>query len=222
MSCRALPDYLQAAFDEDDRMRAGEDTFERRIAELQAQRRPHAPEIVHKTYDPVERTPPQQQVADLSEAAQKRWDAWADAKIDRALFNFLKGHLKEAIGALVSELRREWQGEIKKAIADFKLPVLEGWQPRHYLKGSIVVSGGGLHQARENTSHPPGHHTWSVIVCPGEPGQDGLGAPELNSRLEKRLIDLELKLGALIVDRALDEHTVVDLPHFVRKRGNVA
>ena len=215
-----LPDFLRRAFDEDDRVRSEAEASDLRIAELQAQCRRQRGELVHKVYDQAERSQPQQRVADISAEAQKRWDAWADAKIDRALFNFLKGHLKETIGALISELRREWRGEIKKAITDFKLPVLQGWTPRFYNKGSIVLAGGGVYQAREDTAFHPGHSSWSCIAACGEPGQDGMGAAELNARLEKRLAGLELKLGALIVDHAFDERDrVVDLPKWPRKHN---
>ena len=177
----------------------------------QAERKRANPEqLVYKTFEPTKH------VADLSAEAMERWNAWADAKIDRALFNFLKGRLKELIGALVSELRREWQGEIKKAM----LPVMEGWTPRFYNKGSIVLAGGGVYQAREDTAHAPGHSSWNCIAAPGEPGQDGMGAAELNAKLERRLVDLELKLGALIVDRAFERNDdkVIDLPNPVRQR----
>jgi hypothetical protein len=215
-----LKRILQEVFAEDDRQRAEFEYREAQREQKQQALQRERGELVYKQYQPPKQSVQQQQQPSMTPEQQKPWDAWANQKIKNALAAE-RAKMGDAIARTISAIRQEWQGEIKKAIDDFKLPVLQGWTPRHYLKGSIVVSGGGLHQARENTAHPPGHHSWSVIVCPGEQGQDGMGAAELNAKLERRLVDLELKLGALIVDRAFErgDDKVVDLPDF-RRRGH--
>ena len=152
---------MQEAFRENDRLVAEDDAFQRRYQNYLKQRS-GGEQLIYKTV-PAERQPQRQMTS-----------AEMDRKIAAALHQFKKD-LTAAVGYALGSIRAEWQEEIRKALADFQpqLPSIEGWQPRHYLKGSVVVSGGGTYQARQDTAHPPGHHTWVCLAAPGARMDDG-------------------------------------------------
>jgi hypothetical protein len=146
---------LEEVCREDDRQR---EEFERREylreQKKQAQQRERG-ELVRKVYDP----------AQVRQSAQA--DAVVDQKINAAITRYHErlwakenGTLFHAIAETISLLRREWRDEIRKEIAGFKLPVMEGWTPRFYTKGAIVLAGGGVYQAREDTAH-------ALAIVPG-------------------------------------------------------
>lgn len=221
MSDPLIREMLDRAFTEHDRFLVEDAESDRRLERLQEQvqaNRRQRGEIVRKVYDPS-RAATQQHTATMDPATQSRWDQWADQKIKNAIAAE-RAIMSDAIARMISTIRREWRSEIKKAVDEYRLPMLEGYMPgRFYERGSIVCAGGSVFQANQGTAFSPGHSSWSPIVSCGERGEDGVGVAELNAKLERKLADLELKINALIVERKFEHDNVVDLPNPLR-HGN--
>jgi hypothetical protein len=113
-----LKRMLAEIFVEDDKQRAGEDAFERRIAELQAQRRDN-PQLVHKTFETprraIQAAQPQQQpdsdgIIPLPAHVQKRWAEWADQRADN--------RIKVALADFKKMLGEKLSSEFDKILKD--------------------------------------------------------------------------------------------------------
>ena len=106
-----------------------------------------------------------------------------------------KTKLTETIAIVLAHER----ADTRQRIATMTFPVATGYEPgKFYLRGSIVVAGGGCYQAREDTSFAPGHSTWNLLAAPGASGEDG------------RSYDDEHQRG----------RSVIDLPDFRRRNGH--
>jgi hypothetical protein len=175
---------LQRTFAENDAAIEADKESDRRIQKLREQieqKRRAAGEVIYKRRDVQPIVQQQQQLSSTE----------VDQKIVAALQRF-KSDLTKAVGGALGALRQEWQEEIRKSLAEFQpqLPSIEGWQPRHYLKGSVVVSGGGTYQARQDTAHPPGHHSWVCLAALGEMGQDGRDGRNADGIRRGEIVDL--------------------------------
>ena len=171
-----LQKQMEEVFAENDRLRAEDDLWQAKWEARRREQQRASGEIIRKTYEPQQ---------------QQMTSAEMDRKIAAALHRF-KRDLTQAVGGAISSIRKEWLEEIKKSLDDFQpqLPSIEGWQPRHYLKGSVVVSGGGTYQAREDTAFPPGHHSWVCLAAPGLNGQDGRDGRDWDGHKRGDVVDL--------------------------------
>ena len=201
-----LPTYLAEALERDDAMRAGEDNFQRRIEELQAQRR-NNPQLVHKTFETPHRATkvvqPQQQpdsggIIPLPAHVQKRWAEWCDARIKEALKQqFYRGEKAGKVDAsfLVTDFMREGYAE-------------------HRAKEPAIVRA---------TAASLGDVVDACWKAAEQLGIVRRAHDEKIAALEKVVEDLQQQIGALKVDAEVERAAkVIELPNPLRKRDAAA
>jgi hypothetical protein len=128
----------ERAIREADRLKAEFELDEWRRAQgaKQSQRQRQAGELVYKTYG--QQPQQQEQIADLSPAVQRRWDAWFDARFDARVQKWVghKSRLFNAMAEAFSLFREEERKHmgLREEIAGLRIDTVVG---RSVLRGEI-------------------------------------------------------------------------------------